>query len=74
VTPSEHSRYANKLADRLDERSAASLARDSLRMDIIRTMTAQQYADLQERWQAEQRASVKFVPIDDLIDRLVVKP
>ncbi len=73
MSPSDHARYALNLADRLDERPAASLGRDSLRMDIIRTMTADQFAALQEQWRTAQLAGRAYVPIDDLLDQLVVK-
>ena len=76
LTPTERERYDELVAAKLDTETAKSLARDSLRYDVLRQMTPAQFAAHHARWIAgdpsdRTRSDWYF---DDLIDELVVKP
>ena len=76
LTPTERERYDELVAAKLDTETAKSLARDSLRYDVLRQMTPDQFAAFHSLWIAgdpsdRTRSDWYF---DDLIDELVVQP
>ena len=76
LTPNERERYEEKVAAKLDTETAKSLARDSLRYDVLRQMTPAQFAAHHARWIAGDPADRTRSDwyIDDLVDEMVVTP
>ena len=75
MTPTERERYDELVAAKLDTETAKSLARDSLRYDVLRQMTPAQFAELHARWIAGDPADRTRSDwyFSDLVDELAVQ-
>jgi hypothetical protein len=75
LTPSERERYDELVAAKLDTETAKSLARDSLRYDVLRQMTPAQFAAHHARWIAGDPADRTRSDwyFSDLVDELAVQ-
>ena len=75
LTPTERERYEEKVAAKLDTETAKSLARDSLRYEVLRQMTPAQFAAHHARWIAGDPADRTRSDwyFSDLVDELAVQ-
>ena len=75
MTPTERERYDELVAAKLDAETAKSLARDSLRYEVLRQMTPAQFAAHHARWIAGDPADRTRSDwyFSDLVDELAVQ-
>ena len=75
MTPTERERYDELVAAKLDTETAKSLARDSLRYEVLRQMTPAQFAAHHARWIAGDPADRTRSDwyFSDLVDELAVQ-